>query len=143
MNKKKEIIHSLNQLIQGEYMSIEAFNIYISKVQDAKVKQIFQQVQNQHRENIKNLSHYIQELGGQPDENIGLKGSMAQMKINIQTSPKIAPSDYIKKSIEGMTKGITMIEKLLRGDLDQTSRKLVEKVLQKDRASIEQLKNLQ
>lgn len=137
-----EVIKSLNQLVQGEYMSIEAFNIYISKVRDDKVKTTFQQVQDQHRKNIQNLAHYIQELGGQPKEDTGLKGTMADMKINMQTSPEIAPSDYIKKAIEGMTKGIQMTENLLRGDLDDSSRELVGEILQKDRKSIEKLKSL-
>ena len=142
MDKQNEVIKSLNQLVQGEYMSIEAFNIYISKLRDDKVRTTFQQVQNQHRENIKNLTYYIQELGGQPKENTGLRGTMADMKINMQTSSEIPPSDYIKKAIEGMTKGIQMTENLLRGDLDDSSRKLVGEILQKDRESIEKLRGL-
>lgn len=142
MNQKQEVIHSLNQLIQGEYMSINAFDIYISKVQNGVIKKTFQSIQDQHRENVKNLACYIQKIGGQANENIGLKGTMSNIKMNIQTSSKIDPSDYIKKAIEGMTTGIHMTEDLLRGDLDEPSRQLVGQILEKDRQSIEILDSL-
>jgi bacterioferritin len=142
LNKTKEIIHSLNQLVQGEYMSIKAFNIYISKLKDESIKRSFQEVQNQHRENIKYLTHYIQDLGGLVNENTGFKGTMSELKINMQASGNIEPSDYIKKAIEGMIKGVNMTENLLRGDLDDSSRKLVGEILENDRNSIELLRTL-
>jgi hypothetical protein len=37
----KETIQSLNQLLQGEYMAVESFNIFISKVEDENVKKNF------------------------------------------------------------------------------------------------------
>ena len=123
-------------------MSIRAFNVYISKLNDPSVARKFQEIQDQHRENIKQLSHYIHELGGQAEENTGFKGTMAQLKIRMQTSPHIPSSDYIKKAIEGMTKGIAMTEELLRGDLDPSSRELVGQVLERDRNAIQELRSL-
>ncbi len=123
-------------------MSIKAFNIYISKLKDESIKRSFQEVQNQHRENIKYLTHYIQDLGGLVNENTGFKGTMSELKINMQASGNIEPSDYIKKAIEGMIKGVNMTENLLRGDLDDSSRKLVGEILENDRNSIELLRTL-
>jgi len=37
----KEIIKSLNQLLQGEYMAVESFNNFISRLEDEKVEQSF------------------------------------------------------------------------------------------------------
>src|SRR5690554_3495883 len=123
-------------------MSIKAFNIYISKLKDEGVKRAFQEVQDQHRENIKNLTHYIQDLGGQANENSGFKGTMAEMKISMQSSSHTESSDYIKKAIEGMIKGVNMTENLLRGDLDDPSRQLVGEILENDRGAIEKLRSL-
>lgn|SRR5690554_3726900 len=142
MPRNKKIVESLNQLIKGEHMSIDAFNIYISKLKDQNVMYKFQEIQDQHRENIKQLSHYIHGLDGQAEENTGLSGRMAKIKMNMQTSSDIPASDYIKKAIEGMTKGIAMTEELLRGDLDASSRELVGQILERDRESIEKLNDL-
>ena len=37
----KEIIKSLNQLLQGEYMAVESFNNFISRLEDEKVEQSY------------------------------------------------------------------------------------------------------
>jgi bacterioferritin (cytochrome b1) len=75
----KETIQSLNQLLQGEYMAVESFNIFISKIEDENVKNTFQEIQKQHRQNIDKLASYIQNIGGRPQENLGIKGMMADI----------------------------------------------------------------
>ena len=42
----KETIQSLNQLLQGEYMAVESFNIFISKIEDENVKNTFKRSKN-------------------------------------------------------------------------------------------------
>ena len=59
----QETIDSFNELLQGEYMAVESFNLFIAKLQDEKVKKKFQETQERHRENIDKLAHYIQNLG--------------------------------------------------------------------------------
>lgn len=132
---------SLNSLFQGEYMAVDSFNIFISKLQNQKYRDVFQDVQKQHRENISALSEYIQNIGGKPDENLGLKGSMADIKINFDMYKK--DDNYIKnKAIEGETTGINVAEKVMRGSLDDKSRDIVGEILGRDRKSIERLKRL-
>jgi bacterioferritin (cytochrome b1) len=55
MTDKNETIESLNQLLQGEYMAVESFNMFISKVKDENIKKAFQEIQKQHRQNIDTL----------------------------------------------------------------------------------------
>ena len=135
-------IESLNRLLQGEYMAVESFNNFIYKLEDEKVKQSFQEVQKQHRENIDKLASYIQDIGGQPDENLGMKGKMGEMKLNMDLGSETDTDEIIKKAIEGETKGVNMAEKVLRGDLDDRSRDIAGEILNKDRNSIEKIKNL-
>jgi uncharacterized protein (TIGR02284 family) len=135
-------IESLNQLLQGEYMAVESFNNFISKLEEEKVKQAFQEVQKQHRENIDKLARYIQDIGGQPKENLGLKGKMGEMKLNIDLGSRTDANEIINKAIEGETKGVNTAEKVLRGDLDERSRDIAGEILHKDRKSIEKLKSL-
>lgn len=138
----KDTIKVLNELLQGEYMAVESFNNFISKLEDEKVKEVFQEVQKQHRENIDTLASYIQDIGGQPDENLGMKGKMADIKINMDLGSDTDSQEILNKAIEGETKGINMAEKVLRGNLDDRSRNITGEILEKDRKSINKLKSL-
>lgn len=141
MDRKKENFKALNELLQGEYMAVESLNNFISRVEDDKIKNGLQDVQKQHRENIDMLASYIQNIGGQPDENLGMKGKMAELKMNIDLVKSNA-EDIVKEAIEGETKGIEMTEKILRGNLDEKSRDLTGEILANDRKSIDKLKSL-
>jgi len=135
-------IESLNQLLQGEYMAVESFNNFISRLEDENVKQAFKEVQKQHRENIDKLASYIQDIGGQPDENLGMKGKMGDIKLNMDLGSDADTAEIIEKAIEGETQGVNMAEKVLRGDLDESSREIAGEILHKDRKSIEKLRSL-
>ncbi|MGI6630836.1 MAG: DUF2383 domain-containing protein [Bacillota bacterium] len=139
----KVTIQSLNQLLQGEYMAVESFNSFISKLEDENVKQTFQEIQKQHRENIDKLASYIQNIGGRPKENLGMKGKMGDIKINMELGSDADTDEIIEKAIKGETQGVNMAEKVLRGKLNERSRDLTGEILQKDRISIEKLKGLQ
>jgi uncharacterized protein (TIGR02284 family) len=142
MNNTTEAMKSMNELLQGEYMAIESFNNFISRIEDVNVKNTFQEIQKQHRENVQILATYIQDVGGQPDENLGMKGIMGDIKLNLDLSPQSDTKEVLEKAIEGETKGINMAEKVLRGNLDEKSRELAGQILQNDRMSIDRLKNL-
>jgi uncharacterized protein (TIGR02284 family) len=140
---RNETIESLNQLLQGEYMAVESFNNFISRLEDEKAKQVFKDVQKHHRDNIEKLAGYIQEIGGRPQENLGLKGTMGEVKVNMDLGPDAGTSEIIEKAIEGETKGVNMAEKVLRGELDERSRDIAGEILHQDRSSIKKLRNLQ
>ncbi|OZV11712.1 hypothetical protein CIW83_13765 [Tissierella sp. P1] len=142
MNKNLETIKSLNELLQGEYMAVESFNNFISRLGDEGIKKVFQEVQKQHRENIDKLASYIQDIGGQPDENLGMKGKMGDIKLNMDLGSSSDSEEIVKKAVEGETQGVNMAEKVLRGDLDDRSRDIAGEILEKDRRSIDKLKNL-
>lgn len=138
----KNTIKSLNQLLQGEYMAVEIFNNFISRTKNENMKQVFKKVQKQHRENIDKLASYIQDIGGKPEENLGIKGKMGDIKINMDLGSDADTYEIIEKAIEGETQGVNMAEKVLRGELDDKSRDIAGEILHKDRKSIEELKNL-
>lgn len=141
LENKIELISSLNELLQGEYIAIESFNNFISRLDDKSTKTTFQEVQKQHRKNAEILANYIQDIGGRPNENLGIKGKMGDIMLNMELGSSI---DYevIEKAIEGETQGVNMAEKVLRNNLDDKSRKLTGEILDKDRESIKKLKVL-
>lgn len=142
MSKELETVDSLNELLKGEYMAIESFNNFIPRLDCEEVKGCFQEVQNQHRENISNLVEYIQDIGGQPNENLGVVGKMADFMLDMDLGSDASDKEIINKAIEGETKGINMAEKVLRGSLDNESREVAGDILERDRQSIEKLKSL-
>lgn len=136
-------IDSLNQLLQGEYMAINAFDIYTPQLKNNDYKKCFQSVQNNHRENISNLAVYIQNIKGQPQENLSFKGSFATMMMQTTVSLKaMNDKEILKKIIEGEEKGIQAAEKVLRGNLDNKSRDMAGEILHQDRKSLSELKSL-
>ncbi len=92
-----ETIKVLNELLQGEYMAIESFNNFISRLEDEKSEKVFQEIQKQHRENIDKLASYIQDIGGQPDENLGMKGTMGDIKLNMDLGSSSDREEIVKK----------------------------------------------
>jgi len=84
LDNKVELTKSLNELLQGEYMTIENFNTFISRVEDESVKTTFQDIQNQHRKNTEILASYIQNIGSRTDENLGIKGKMGDNGIGFK-----------------------------------------------------------
>jgi len=142
VTENNETIQSLNKLLQGEYMAVESFNNFISRIEDEDVKQTFKEVQKQHRENIDKLASYIQDIGGRAEENLGMKGIMGEIKLNIDIGFNADKEEIIKKAIEGETKGVNMAEKVLRGNLDEKSRDIAGEILHKDRMSVDKLKSL-
>lgn len=142
MSNNSEIIKALNQLLEGEYMAVESFNNFISKIENENVEKCFKEIQEQHRDNIKKLANYIQDIGGQPEENLGMKGKMAEFMLNMELGSEIDATEVIEKAIEGETRGINTIEKILRGKLDEKSRDFTGKILEKDRKSIDKLRSL-
>jgi uncharacterized protein (TIGR02284 family) len=117
MDNKTDLINSLNDLLQGEYMAIESFNNFINRLKDKETKTIFQDIQKQHRKNAEILANYIQNIGGRPDENLGIKGKMGDIMLNMELGSSL-DHEVISKAIEGETKGVNMAEKVLRGNLD-------------------------
>jgi DNA-binding ferritin-like protein len=106
------------------------------------VKKTFQEIQKQHRENIDTLANYIQNIGGRPQENLGMKGMMADIKVNMEFGLKTDTAEIITKAVEGETRGVNMAEKVLRGNLDNKSRDIAGEILHKDRSSIDKLNSL-
>lgn len=142
MKENKETIKALNDLLQGEYMAVESFNEFIYRIEDKNMEDKLKVIQSRHRENIETLANYILDIGGKPDENIGMKGRMGQRMLSMQLGSKSDVEEVMGKAIEGETRGINMAEKVLRGKLDDKARDVAGDILEKDRNSIEKLKNL-
>lgn len=135
------VIRQLNKFLEGNYMAIHAYDNYIKDIEDEKIKSAFQNLQKDHKQHALLIAERIQNLGGIPANDVGMKGKMAEIVQKMTGGTKELTS-IIKDAITGEQRGIKASEEILRGQLDEESLQLVKKVLNNDRKHIELLKNL-
>lgn len=139
MDNKKSI-NTLNQLLQGEQMGVDSFNVIIDKIHDKDMKESFQAMQEDYREHSSQLAKRIQDLGGQPNEKLGFKGVMADSMLNINLTINDDDSNILDKAIMGVGKGVEMATEIAKGDLDTESERLVRRILDEDRRHLDIMK---
>ena len=128
---KTTVANELNTLLKGEQMAVEAYERFISAVDNEKIKEGFQKIQINHKEHAGHLAERIQNLGEVPDGNTGIAGVFSTMKLGMQTNGK-SSFDVLKMAYDGEDKGIAAAEEVIRGDLDDTSMELAKDILSHD-----------
>ncbi len=141
MKNKDIVIEELNTLLRGTYMGIRAFEHHIQKLDDPELKQKFQTMQQETKQNAQRIAERIQNLNGVPADNEGISGrlhsSMHKMMLSNDTE------EIMQDALNGLEKyGVEYSEELVKGDLDPESRKIAEDVIDTSRRHAEQLRNL-
>ncbi|WP_156288971.1 DUF2383 domain-containing protein [Oceanobacillus salinisoli] len=135
------VVEELNTLLRGTYMGIRSLEHYIQKVDDEELKQTFQTMQQEVKQNAQKLSARIQNLGGVPADSEGVSGSMHSFMHKV-----ILPNDegkIIDDAIKGMDNyGVQYSEELVKGDLDLESKQLVEEVIDTNRKYVDLLRKM-
>lgn len=129
---KDTVIQDLNEFLQGIYMGIKAYERFIQHTDDEKIKDVLQKIQQDHKQHAIKVAARIQDLGGVPVDDPGLKGLMADMMMRMKGATD-DPNFILKDAMKGEENGIHMSEKIVRGDLDEESRRIVEQILEDDR----------
>ena len=128
---KNDVAKELNTVLKGEQMAAESYEKFIAEVDDERIRESFQQIQKNHKENAAWLAERIQDLGAVPQHGTGVSGVFAGMMLGMETSGK-SSEDILKRAYDGEDKGIAAAEEIVNGDLDETSRELVKNVLSRD-----------
>lgn len=136
----EKIIEELNQFLEGNYMAIHTYDDYIHRTDDESIKKIFQQIQQEHKHHAEILAERIQNLGGKPVNNPGVKGSVVQWMKKLKPTP--GTEEMLKDAIAGEERGIEISQKLLDGDLDEESLAIVKEILSRDKNHVTMLQNL-
>src|SRR5690625_91448 len=139
MNNK--IIKELNTFLEGNFVAIQAYDKYISNVQDNKLKETLQEIQQNHKEHATIVSARIKNLGGIPSDDAGMMGNIAQIMTNIKSSAK-GNTSILKDALVGEHRGIKKSRELLDGDLDPESLRIVQTILDNDEKHVELLDKL-
>ncbi|PKR86556.1 DUF2383 domain-containing protein [Heyndrickxia camelliae] len=135
------IVEELNTILRGTYMGIRAFEHYIQELDKTDLKQNFQTMQQDLKQNASKLAKRIQDLGGVPADSEGISGSIHSFMHKVKL-----PHDknkIIEDAIEGIDNyGVHYSEELVKGDLDETSKQIVEDVINTNRRHVGKLKQL-
>jgi bacterioferritin len=135
------IIEELNTLLRGTYMGIRSLEHYIQKVDDDELKNNFQSMQQDIKQNAQKIAERIQNIGGVPADDEGVSGSMHSFMHKIMLSND--SKKIIEDALKGMDNyGVQYSEELVKGDLDQTSKQIVEEVIDTSRRHVEYLRHL-
>jgi rubrerythrin len=128
----------LNTVLKGEQMAAESYDLFISNVDDERIKDQFELFRSNHKRNAEILSDRIRSLGAEPDKGTGLPGMFSQMKLELQTKGRDS-EDVLKRAYFGEDKGVKMAEEIVKGDLDAESASIVSDVLKNDRSHLEMM----
>jgi bacterioferritin len=131
-------VRTLNELVQGEHMAVQSYESILPALQEETRKEISGIIRD-HKQHALEISDRIVTLGGIPDESTGMPGMMSQAKLKAESMVRNEKS-LLQKLYDGEDQGIGVVEKIIKGDLDETSREMVDKILRTDH---DHLKNLQ
>jgi len=132
------VINELNQFLEGNYMAIHAYEKYIYHCENPELKHTLQQIQQQHKQHALMTAERIQNLGGIPVDNPGVKGTLIEWAKNLGDKTK-GDTHIVEDALAGETRGIEVSQQILKGDLDFESKQLVERILRVDEQHVELL----
>jgi rubrerythrin len=133
-------IKTLNELLQGEHMAIQGYESILPALQEETRKEISDIIKD-HKQHALEISDRIVKLGGMPKESTGMPGIMSQAKLKAESLVRDEKS-LLQKLYDGEDQGIGVVEKIIQGDLDETSRKMVDKILRTDHDHLKKLQQM-
>jgi bacterioferritin len=138
----EDVVKELNAFLKGQYMGIHTYDTYIQKVNDPKIKNEFQKIQQDHKLHAAKVAERIQNLGGKAVDDEGLAGSIKQTMADLKGHPDTTEG-YIKSALKGEDYyGIRMSKEIVKGDLDPESKKIIDNILSEDQKHVDLLNNL-
>jgi len=123
-----DVIKELNNFLKGNLMAIYAYDQYIHRIKDNELKQVFQQIQQNHKHHAALIAERIQNLNGLPTDNVGVMGNIAELMNNLKGKSNDL-EHILKDALVGEQRGIEKSKEILNGDLDNESLSLVENIL--------------
>lgn len=135
-------IAELNALLKGEHMAIHGYERYMESVTDPNIKSELQKIQIDHKEHAIRLAERIQNLGGHPCSDIGVAGEIGQIMSSFKGMMKKDNKSIVTQAYKGEKNGLKMADELVKGDLDNQSKALVNDILNVDRTHLSKLDEL-
>ncbi len=138
---KNSVIKELNTFLEGNFMAIHAYDKYIHHIDDVEIKQVLQQIQQNHKMHATMIAERIQHLGGKAVDDVSIMGNIAELLSTLKGSAH-DPIQILKDSLVGEKRGIEKSKEILNGDLDPESLALVKRILNADQQHLDLLHRL-
>jgi bacterioferritin len=140
--QKQRVIRELNGFLKGRYMGIHQYERLISRAKDPKLKDLLQKFQQHAKLGAQKIAERIQDLGGTAVDGAGLMGEVSEWWQSMKAKSQ-NPEDILHDALVGENQyGIHFSHKLVAGDLDEESAKIVDTVLEEDQRRVDELKKL-
>ena len=138
--KRRRVINELNRFLKGRYMGIHQYEHLISRARDPQVKDLLQQLQQHAKLGAQKIAERIQDLGGEAADGAGVMGEIREWLQKLRDRPEDT-RDILHDALVGENKyGIHFSHKMVAGELDEESAKLVDMVLEEDQRRVDLLK---
>ena len=136
------VVNELNTLFKGEQMAVEAYEKFIQSSEDKKIRSSFQEIQRDHKEHAAKLAERIQSMGGRTDYGTGITGEISNLRLTLEARNKNGSVEILKRAYDGEDKGIAIAEKVVKSDLDEESKKLLDGILSTDHDHLKSMLSL-
>lgn len=133
-----EEAESLQKVLKGEYMGIDAYQTYLNKLHNDFIRHDLERHEMDLRRMATELESFIRDRYNGAPGGSGLAGEMAGIQASFHlrgdpSDPKVLDAMY-----EGVKMGVDQTEKVL-AHLDDESRELVEKHLEKNKRMLKEI----
>ncbi|MCY6483066.1 DUF2383 domain-containing protein [Clostridium aestuarii] len=135
----KTSIEQLNTILKDEYMSIDSYDKFIQDVNEENVKIELQKIQQNHKHHAIKLAEKIQNLGGNPIDNIGIQGMLALALSNLNNAGEKDSLSYLKKAYDEENTRIKNASQVVSKNIDEESSSLVNNILSENKNNINSL----
>ncbi|MFC0213740.1 DUF2383 domain-containing protein [Paenibacillus chartarius] len=132
----------LAKFLEGQYMGIHAYDHFIQNMDDAYLKQELQHIQQDLKSQASRVAARIQELGGNPPDNLGIGGQIQEWVSELKGFPA-SPEGILRMALKGEDKyGIHRAHEEIHGKLDEQSAALIDDVFKRSKAHVDKLQLL-
>ncbi|NMA66559.1 MAG: ferritin-like domain-containing protein [Clostridiaceae bacterium] len=132
-------IYSLNQLILNQEEMIESYGRMIKDIEDHELKKILKNIQESHFTQMMVLSDRIIELGGNPKFDIGLIGTIDDMRYNKDRKKALTDLENARVSLDAEKFLVEKLSFFGIDEIEKTSMELIQKSVNTQKDNIKQL----
>lgn len=140
VGKKVETLDSLQNLLNGEAIAVHMYDSFIPEVEDLEIKKSFQDIRSGHRRHIDQLIRRIEEMDHRPRIELNRRMWLSELMVDARTRIGIAQRKMIRWALKGEDMGLSAAREVTAGDLDDTSKELVNQILTETSDNVDHLK---
>lgn len=137
---KQRAMRELNGFLKGRYMGIHQYERLIEHAREPELKDMLQRFREHAELGAQMIARRIRELGGDPVDGPGVMGEMQLWMQKFKDAPEDT-REILHDALVGENRyGIHFSHKMVGGDLDEESAKVVDTVLEEDQKRVDELR---